>query len=204
MKMLMKHLFNMQRLVNRVFIYITVLALAIVIMSAFTLQEKNIDEKFITYTLDPKKQDLKLYRKDEKQQNFKSIQNLKTWLEKNHKKLEFAMNAGMYKEDNSPLGLFIEDHKKITPLNTKSGKGNFYLKPNGVFYITTDNLPVICNTASFRNNGKIKYATQSGPMLVIDGKIHPAFKEGSTNINTRNRVGILPGKKFYSPCQKRK
>ena len=201
--MLLKHLFNMQRLVNRVFIYIAVLVLAIASIPAFTLQKKNTDERFITYTLDPKKQDLKLYWKDEKQQNFKSIQNLKTWLEKNHKKLEFAMNAGMYKEDNSPLGLFIEDHKKITPLNTKSGEGNFYLKPNGVFYITTDNLPVICNTASFRNNGKIKYATQSGPILVIDGKIHPAFKEGSTNVNTRNGVGILPGNKIVFAMSKK-
>jgi uncharacterized protein YigE (DUF2233 family) len=80
----------------------------------------------------------------------------------------------------------------MSPLNTKSGNGNFYLKPNGVFYITTDNAPVICDTKDFNNNGKIKYATQSGPMLVIDGKIHTEFKEGSKNLNIRNGVGILP------------
>ena len=87
------------------------------------------------------------------------------------------MNGGMYKTDNSPLGLFIESTKVLTTLNTRSANGNFYLKPNGVFYITTDNQATICKTENFTINPKIKYATQSGPMLVINGQIHPAFKE---------------------------
>ena len=185
------HFMDRKTVIRFTFIF----ALATVSISAFIPKNKTSDERFITYTADPKKQDLKLYWKDDQQQHFKSIQNLKTWLEKNHKKLVFAMNAGMYKEDNSPLGLFIENKKIITPLNTRSGSGNFYLKPNGIFYITTDSIPVICNTTNFINNGKIKYATQSGPMLVIDGKIHPEFKEGSKNLNIRNGVGILPGNK---------
>jgi len=189
--MLTKHLFSMPRSINRVFIHTAFLFFATVSVFAFTQKEKASDEKFISYTVDTKTQDLKLYWKDDMQENFKSILNLKTWLEKNKKKLVFAMNAGMYKEDNSPLGLFIEDKKVMSHLNTKSGNGNFYLKPNGVFYITTNNTPVICTTKDFINNGKIKYATQSGPMLVIDGKIHPEFKEGSKNVNIRNGVGIL-------------
>ena len=192
----------MLRSINRVLIYTAFLALATVSILAFTQKEKTSDERFISYTVDTKKQDLKLYWKDDKQRSFKSIQNLKTWLEKNNKNLLFAMNAGMYKEDNSPLGLFIEDKKIIAPLNTKNGNGNFYLKPNGVFYITTDNTPVNCNTKDFINNGKIKYATQSGPMLVIDGEIHPEFKEGSKNINIRNGVGILPDNRIVFAMSK--
>ena len=199
-KWLNKHLPGMNR--KRGFILTAILTLATAGIFGFTQKGKTTEDRFISYVVDPKKQDLKLYWKDEQQQNFKSIQNLKAWLEKNHKNLLFAMNAGMYKEDNSPLGLFIEDHKTKTSLNTKSGEGNFYLKPNGVFYITADNLPVICNTVSFRSNGKIKYATQSGPMLVIDGKIHPAFKEGSTNLNIRNGVGILPNNKIVFAMSK--
>ncbi|PTT72029.1 phosphodiester glycosidase family protein, partial [Chryseobacterium sp. HMWF001] len=38
---------------------------------------------------------------------------------------------------------------------------------------------------------EIKYATQSGPILLIDGKINPIFKKDSKNINIRNGVGIL-------------
>ena len=197
-----KHLLNMPRSINRVLIPTAFLAFATVSIFAFTQKEKTSDERFISYTVDTKKQDLKLYWKDDKQQNFKSILNLKTWLEKNNKKLVFAMNAGMYKEDNSPLGLFIENKKVMSPLNTKSGNGNFYLKPNGVFYITTNNIPVICTTKDFNNNGKIKYATQSGPMLVIDGKIHPEFKQGSKNVNIRNGVGILPGNRIVFAMSK--
>src|SRR6187401_2041880 len=141
---------------KKVLILTAIFTLATFCIFGFSVKEKKFYEGFVSYVVDIKKQDLKLYWKDDKQQNFKSILNLKTWLEKNNKKLAFAMNAGMYKEDNSPLGLFIENKKVISPLNTKSGNGNFYLKPNGVFYITTDNAPVICTTKDFNNNGKIK------------------------------------------------
>jgi len=150
------------------------------------------DERFITYIADPKKMDIHFYWKDDKGENFRSIQNLKSWLENGKRKLIFAMNGGMYKPDGSPQGLFIENGKALSPLDTASGGGNFYLKPNGVFYITTDNKALICKTSDFKDNGKIKYATQSGPMMLIDGQIHPAFKEGSANLNIRNGVGILP------------
>ena len=151
------------------------------------------DERFISHTVDLKKQEIKFYWKDDKNQPFRSFQRLKDWLDSRARKLVFAMNGGMYKTDNSPLGLFIEAKKTITPLNTRSGSGNFYLKPNGIFYVTTDNTAAICTTDRFRNDLKIKYATQSGPMLVVNGKINTAFKEGSTNLNIRNGVGLLPG-----------
>ena len=185
------------------FFTFSILTLATASILALAHKEKINDERFVSYVADPKKQDLKLYWKDDKQQNFRSIQHLKTWLQKNNKKLVFAMNGGMYKEDNSPVGLFIENKKTITPLNTKNANGNFYLKPNGVFYITTDSLPGICNTVDFVNNGKIKYATQSGPMLVVDGKIHPEFKQSSANLNIRNGVGILPNNKILFAMSKK-
>jgi uncharacterized protein YigE (DUF2233 family) len=160
------------------------------------------DDVFISYTVDTKKQDLQLFWKDDKNEVLRSIGNLKSWVEKKKRKLVFAMNGGMYKTDNSPLGLYIEKQKVLSRLNKASADGNFYLKPNGVFYIRTDNTPVICNTTSFTNDGKIKYATQSGPMLVIDGKIHPEFKKGSVNVNIRNGVGILPGNKVVFAMSK--
>lgn len=159
------------------------------------------DTKFVSYIVDLKKKDLKFYWKDDKKQNFKSIQNLKLWLEKKNKKLEFAMNGGMYKKDNSPQGLYIENKKVLTNLDTLDGNGNFYLKPNGVFYITNKNRAGICTTQKFRNDN-IKYATQSGPLLVINGEIHSAFKDGSTNLNIRNGVGILDNGKVVFAMSK--
>ncbi len=173
---------------------IIIFSFALILTTAVILSYKDYqnDDRFITYLVNPKKQDLKLYWKSENGENFRSIETLRSWLQKNEKKLIFAMNGGMYKQDNSPQGLFIEDQKTLSPLDISSGGGNFYLKPNGIFYLTTDNIPAICITSNFKDSGKIKYATQSGPMLVIDGQIHPAFKEGSTNLNIRNGVGILP------------
>ncbi|UAY53736.1 phosphodiester glycosidase family protein [Ferruginibacter albus] len=177
----------------------------LVTAGAFVFAQKNNapDDQFISYIVDAQKQSIQLYWKNDKHVYFKSIQNLKNWLESKHQKLVFAMNGGMYKQDNTPLGLFIQDKKTIAPLNTANAEGNFYLKPNGVFYISTVNVPVICNTDSFRDNGQIKYATQSGPMLVIDGQIHPAFKQGSNNLNIRNGVGILPDNKIIFAMSKK-
>jgi uncharacterized protein YigE (DUF2233 family) len=167
-------------------------------------QANNIsDARFVSLIVDAQKQDIKLYWKDENGERFKSILNLKNCLGKNNKKLLFAMNAGMYKQDFSPKGLFIEDQKIITALDTTTNSGNFYLKPNGVFYITVENLPFICSTNNFMNKKQIKYATQSGPMLVIDGKIHSAFKKGSTNLNIRNGVGIMQDNKIIFAMSKK-
>ncbi|MEY3243086.1 MAG: hypothetical protein RIR11_4525 [Bacteroidota bacterium] len=183
--------------------YTIMFVIAIATLFAFVQKKQKTDDRFISYIVDSQKQDLKLYWKNDQQETFKNIEQLKNWLEKNHKTLVFATNGGMYKADNIPQGLFIEDQKTITPLDTTSGKGNFYLKPNGVFYLTTDNMPFVCTTTDFAHHENIKYATQSGPMLVIDGKIHPAFKEGSKNLNIRNGVGILPNQKIIFAMSKK-
>jgi uncharacterized protein YigE (DUF2233 family) len=170
--------------------YITFLALLLLGFYAFTPGE-NQPGNILSYTVNTKTQNLKLYWKDEKGESFKSIQNLKAWLESKKLKLVFAMNGGMYKKDNSPQGLFIENFETKASIDTSSGNGNFYLKPNGVFYISDKDEPFICRTHDFKNTDKIKYATQSGPMLLINGQINPQFKEGSKNLNIRNGVGVL-------------
>jgi uncharacterized protein YigE (DUF2233 family) len=157
----------------------------------FSMDKKD-EDPFVTYTVDIKKSDLKLYWKNDKNEHFNSIQNLKSWVESKNKTLVFAMNGGMYMTDYTPVGLYIENKKLIRKLNTAHASGNFYLQPNGVFYITIENKPAICQTKDFVNNGKIKYATQSGPLLVVDGKINTIFTKGSSNTNIRNGVGILP------------
>ena len=177
--------------------------LFIFILGVFTSGRSVRDnDQFVDYRVDLKKQNLKLYWKDDNNQPFKSLQGLKAWLDKKGQKLVFAMNGGMYKTDNAPLGLFIEETKIIRPLNTRSGYGNFYLKPNGVFYITTDNTANICITEKFKASSKIKYATQSGPMLISNGQIHSSFKKGSVNLNIRNGVGVLPDGKLMFAMSK--
>jgi uncharacterized protein YigE (DUF2233 family) len=134
-----------------------------------------------------------MYHKDPRGEVFGSFAALKRYLESKHKRLIFAMNGGMYLKDLSPQGLYIENHRLIKPLNTHDNTyGNFYMKPNGVFYITQDGKAHVVTTRNFRRTPTIAYATQSGPMLLIDGKIHHKFNPESTSRYVRNGVGILP------------
>lgn len=189
--------FNKMKVKIRLFLAI------IAILTIFISWKACYEDKFVVYKVDLKKQDLKLYWKNEKGENFGSIQNLKNGIEKNDLKLEFAMNAGMYKTDHSPQGLYIEKGKTLSILDTTKAAGNFYLKPNGVFYFKNNKTAEICMTEKFKSDKNIAYATQSGPMLIIDGQIHSEFKEGSANLNIRNGVGILPDGKVVFVLSKK-
>ncbi|ABG58016.1 phosphodiester glycosidase family protein [Cytophaga hutchinsonii] len=165
-------------------------------LAAFTFHQQQDTIDVISYTVDPQKDNLQFYWKNDNGEILKSIKKLKAYVESKGSTLLFATNGGMYKEDRSPLGLFIQNGKTVTPLNKAKGQGNFYMQPNGVFYITNDNEAVICKTEDFINNGNIKFATQSGPMIIVNNQIHPSFIKGSKNLNIRNGVGILPNKKI--------
>lgn len=77
------------------------------------------------------------------------------------------------------------------PLNTADGEGNFFLKPNGVFFVRTDGSAGVLETGAYAAaHPEVAYATQSGPMLVIDGKVHPRFEPDGTSRFIRNGVGV--------------
>lgn len=147
--------------------------------------------EILSYRVDLQQQNVQLYWKDDNGKIIGNFKNLQSYLRKSDRELVFAMNAGMYRKDQSPQGLFIQHRKTLAPLDTGDGGGNFYLKPNGVFYWSGKNAAVV-KTEDFPMKNNIDFATQSGPMLLIDGEIHPAFQPGSKNLNIRNGVGILP------------
>jgi uncharacterized protein YigE (DUF2233 family) len=161
------------------------------------------DSNMVTYIIDPQMAHLRLYWKDDTGHILRSIKKLRSYVESKNAHLLFAMNGGMYKFDHSPQGLFIQDKVMLAPLDTVSGSGNFYMKPNGVFYLSTDGKGGICKTSSFINNN-ISYATQSGPMMICNGVINAAFIKGSENLNIRNGVGILPDGKVVFAMSKEK
>lgn len=104
-------------------------------------------------------------------------------------KLDFAMNAGMFHHDLAPVGLYLEDGAQKAPLVKRAGPGNFGLVPNGVFCIG-DSLRVLETLAYDAEKPACRYATQSGPMLVINGALHPKFLADSDSLNIRNGVGV--------------
>ena len=110
-------------------------------------------------------------------------------LAKRSEKLGFAMNAGMFHPDLSPVGLYVENREQLSPIITSDGPGNFGLLPNGVFCIG-QRFSVIESRRFARKKPSCRYATQSGPLLVIGGDLHPAFRPTSDSLNIRNGVGV--------------
>lgn len=104
-------------------------------------------------------------------------------------RLDFAMNAGMFHHDLAPVGLYIENGVQTAGLVTQAGPGNFGLLPNGVFCIS-DGFRVIESLTYQAEAPACRYATQSGPMLVIAGALHPKFLADSDSVYLRNGVGV--------------
>ncbi|QPD00075.1 phosphodiester glycosidase family protein [Qipengyuania soli] len=106
-------------------------------------------------------------------------------------KVAFAMNAGMFDDEGKPIGYFVENSERLKELNTADGEGNFHMKPNGVFYGTNGEWHVR-TTDDFLANVKDRpvFGTQSGPMLVVDGKLHPEITNDGPSRLVRNAVGV--------------
>ena len=105
--------------------------------------------------------------------------------------IAFAMNAGMFDDEGKPIGYFVEGGERLQTLNTNAGEGNFHMKPNGVFFGTGETWE-IRTTDDFLANvrDRPEFGTQSGPMLVIDGKLHPEISRDGDSKLIRNAVGV--------------
>lgn len=123
---------------------------------------------------------------------FGDIDTLRQWGEAHGQRLLFATNAGIYNRAGSPLGLYVEHGRTLASLNLAHGNpasGNFSLLPNGVFAIYPDGHAAVRTSADFKADGKrAQWATQSGPMLVIDGKLNDAFAGDSDSLKWRSGV----------------
>jgi uncharacterized protein YigE (DUF2233 family) len=143
--------------------------------------------------IDLKREQLRLYwRNPQDGQPFGNIENLRQWGEAHGRKLLFAANAGIYDRKFAPLGLYVENGKTLVPLNLAHGNpasGNFSLLPNGVFAIYPDGHAEVRTSAAFKTDGKAaQQATQSGPMLLIDGKLNEQFVNDSSSLKWRSGV----------------
>lgn len=110
--------------------------------------------------------------------------------EKQGPRLSFAMNAGMYDKGQAPVGLYVEEGRELKGVSTANGPGNFHMKPNGVFYVKGERAGVLDTGHYLRARLKPDFATQSGPMLVIDGQIHPKISTDGPSLKIRNGVGV--------------
>ncbi|MDR3576432.1 MAG: phosphodiester glycosidase family protein [Anaerolineaceae bacterium] len=145
-----------------------------------------------SYTIcqfDPKADDLRLFWRAPDGEPLGSFEAAAATL-KDGEKLVFAMNAGMYDPNYAPVGLYVEKGVELRRANLRGGAGNFHLKPNGVFFIGAGQAGVMETAHFLSSRPAVNFATQSGPMLVLNGKIHPRIHADGTSTKTRNGVGI--------------
>lgn len=135
---------------------------------------------------------LRLWQDDARGQPLRNFANVRAMLGRDES-LSFAMNAGMYHPDYRPVGLLIVDGQEISPIVTGASNDNFGMLPNGVFCTGGERPFQVIESRDFaRARPDCRLATQSGPMLVIDGELHPRFLVDSDSRYIRNGVGVSP------------
>lgn len=133
---------------------------------------------------------LKLFWKQSDGTNFGTLASLHNHLVKSGHKPLCLMNAGIFDNDEAPLGLHVDEGKELRPLNKDHGEGNFFLEPNGVFAISAKNGAASIKRTTDTQIPHPRLAVQSGPLLVIENEPHPAFKPKSPNVHIRNGIGV--------------
>ncbi|MEA5260816.1 phosphodiester glycosidase family protein [Arcicella aquatica] len=156
----------------------------------------KVDYNFFVVDFAEKEKILSFFLTNKQGNIYGNINNLKNDLKREGKRLLFATNAGMYMRDGYPQGLFVTNGNEITEVDLKRElRGeflNFYIQPNGIFYISDKNSPIVCTTDEYiKLKCKVNFATQSGPMLISHGVINENFNKESRNVNVRNGVGLL-------------
>lgn len=145
------------------------------------------DMDYSVCTVDVASEDLRLFLRDDAGNILGSFRNVNESL--GAQQLSFAMNAGMYHDDRAPVGHFVQDGVEVMRVIPNAGPGNFGLLPNGVLCLTDTSARVIETLAFIDQAPTCRDATQSGPMLVIDGDLHPRFLPDGTSRYIRNGVG---------------
>jgi uncharacterized protein YigE (DUF2233 family) len=183
----------------RVSIGLVLTALVVVMMSgramAVECDTRDVEGKsYAICAVDVRKETLRLFLYDDHDVPYGSFFAVDNALKPLGQSLQFAMNAGMYHDDRSPVGHYRENGTEKMRVIANAGPGNFGLLPNGVFCIAPGRAEVIETTAYLkRDAAECPNATQSGPMLVIDGKLHPRFLADGTSRYIRNGVGVSAG-----------
>ncbi len=145
--------------------------------------------EYVVCDVDLETHALHLLAVDDAGQPFETFQAAQSALAARSLPTVLAVNAGMYHEDRRPVGLAVQDGRELAPANTADGRGaNFTMKPNGVFFVENGRAFVRETGRYLAGQHRPQLATQSGPMLVVDGRLHPRFKQGSDSRFVRNGV----------------
>ncbi len=147
--------------------------------------------RFIVCTYDARRQDMRLYSRAPSGGYLRSFEAVQHELGPQAPRVRFAMNAGMFNDAGAPIGLYVEDRDEQKSISLTDGPGNFHLKPNGVFWQDRDGALRIEVSEDYAVAMRDpRWATQSGPMLLINGEMHPQFANDGASRFIRNGVGL--------------
>jgi uncharacterized protein YigE (DUF2233 family) len=146
---------------------------------------------YLVCTIDLRRHDVRLFWSGKGGKPFGSINNLVRALDPAEvRRLVLVMNAGMYEPDLQPVGLLVDRGKEVSPANTARGTGNFYWKPNGIFFVGEGQAGILETSLYLKRRPVADYATQSGPLLVVGGRIGSRMLASTVSKKIRNGVGI--------------
>src|SRR5215470_13767199 len=173
------------------------LALFIFLVPGFSIRAESAPCQPVTYEhseytvceVDLQRESVKLFWKKADGHPYEYLSSLPGALGNRSRRLLFATNGGMYHPDYSPVGLYIEQGRELVRANTSAGPGNFHMRPNGVFYLTGEIAGILETRSFIKQKPQVDFATQSGPMLVIDGEVNARFVRYGVSKKYRVAVG---------------
>jgi uncharacterized protein YigE (DUF2233 family) len=185
--------------------FFTVMLTLVVTHAWGVVQEKEVDG-VTYYWVEAPPASVRVVWKDDNNTALRTFPVASQYLQSKGLDVAMLMNGGIFEPRGVPSGLLIQDGRELCSVNRNSGKGNFYLQPNGIFLLGPSGAQVI-NTDEYPVLGmRVQYAVQSGPLLLRRGVTHPAFNRHSTNRLHRNGVGVnekghvvLAITQFHSP-----
>jgi uncharacterized protein YigE (DUF2233 family) len=166
------------------------LAFAVCALPALAAPEKKVIDGVTYHILHAKPAEIRVIWKDSEGRQIETFPQATAYLTSVGEAPETIMNGGIYERGGVPSGLLIQNGRELHPLNRADGKGNFFLKPNGIFLISDKGAAVINSTEYPLPGVKVTHAVQSGPLLLRNGKVHPEFRAASANRLHRNGIGV--------------
>ncbi len=178
----------------------------LILLTVFSIARAAVVEEIVVHTgvkfrvvkLDPAR--VSLVWKNPEGEPFRTFDQVQAAFTKQGKTVTFITNAGIFEPGGIPSGLHVEKSQTLRPINLADAPGNFFLKPNGVCTFSPGASPAVfigtCPKWQQAQNRRDTWAIQSGPLLLIEGKRHPAFVENSPNKLLRNGVGVDDNKQL--------
>lgn len=184
---------RMKRLFRMIFVVQVMVCASVHAMTVEQYQANGVPVTVVRVNL--AQDDVRLFWANDQGGLYRRFERVADHVAQQGKTLSFAMNAGMYHANRAPVGAYVAEGVTRFPLNVSGGVGNFFLAPNGVFAIDRRGQAVIQATAQFAPSmpphTAWRWVTQSGPMLVHGGQLHPAFRADSVSKTVRNGVGRI-------------